>query len=214
MPAKVNGTAVYGIDVRPPGVKIATLVQSPVFGGRVKSVNDAVGQARQRRATDRAAGRCRRDRGRPYGRCEERPRGACDRMGRRSARQARHRRDRGRIRKSDAQFRRGGTEHRGRRQGDGERGHQGRGDLPGSVPRARDDGADELHRPRPQGRLRDLGRQPGHRSLPSGSGEGHEPAAGQGRGPQPSDRRRLRPATGERWCRSRRPDRACRWTVP
>jgi isoquinoline 1-oxidoreductase beta subunit len=35
-PAKVNGTAVYGIDVRPPGVKIATLAQSPVFGGRVK----------------------------------------------------------------------------------------------------------------------------------------------------------------------------------
>src|SRR6202008_754839 len=31
-PAKVNGTAVYGIDVRPRGVKIATLAQSPVFG--------------------------------------------------------------------------------------------------------------------------------------------------------------------------------------
>jgi isoquinoline 1-oxidoreductase beta subunit len=41
-PAKVNGTAIYGIDVRPPGVKIATLAQSPVFGGRVKSVDDAV----------------------------------------------------------------------------------------------------------------------------------------------------------------------------
>jgi isoquinoline 1-oxidoreductase beta subunit len=40
-PAKVNGKAVYGIDVRPPGVKIATLAQSPVFGGRVKSVDDA-----------------------------------------------------------------------------------------------------------------------------------------------------------------------------
>jgi isoquinoline 1-oxidoreductase subunit beta len=40
-PAKVNGTAVYGIDVRPPGVKIATLAQSPVFGGRVKRVDDA-----------------------------------------------------------------------------------------------------------------------------------------------------------------------------
>ena len=40
-PAKVNGTAVYGIDVRPPGVKIATLAQSPVFGGRLKSVDDA-----------------------------------------------------------------------------------------------------------------------------------------------------------------------------
>src|SRR5213596_2749847 len=40
-PSKVDGTAVYGIDARPPGVKIATLAQSPVFGGRVKSVDDA-----------------------------------------------------------------------------------------------------------------------------------------------------------------------------
>jgi isoquinoline 1-oxidoreductase beta subunit len=38
---KVNGTAVYGIDVHPPGVKIATLAQSPVFGGRLKSVDDS-----------------------------------------------------------------------------------------------------------------------------------------------------------------------------
>jgi len=44
-PSKVNGTAVYGIDARPPGVKIATLAQSPVFGGRVKSVNDAKAKA-------------------------------------------------------------------------------------------------------------------------------------------------------------------------
>jgi isoquinoline 1-oxidoreductase beta subunit len=44
-PAKVNGTAVYGIDVRPPGVKIATLAQSPVFGGRVKSVDDSKAKA-------------------------------------------------------------------------------------------------------------------------------------------------------------------------
>src|SRR4051794_36729629 len=44
-PAKVNGTAIYGIDVRPPGVKIATLAQSPVFGGRVKSVNDTAAKA-------------------------------------------------------------------------------------------------------------------------------------------------------------------------
>jgi isoquinoline 1-oxidoreductase beta subunit len=40
-PSKVNGTAIYGIDARPPGVNIATLAQSPVFGGRVKSVDDA-----------------------------------------------------------------------------------------------------------------------------------------------------------------------------
>ncbi len=44
-PAKVNGTAIYGIDVRPPGVKIATLAQSPTFGGRVKSVDDAAAKA-------------------------------------------------------------------------------------------------------------------------------------------------------------------------
>jgi isoquinoline 1-oxidoreductase beta subunit len=44
-PAKVNGTAVYGIDARPPGVKIATLAQSPVFGGRVKRVDDAAAKA-------------------------------------------------------------------------------------------------------------------------------------------------------------------------
>jgi isoquinoline 1-oxidoreductase subunit beta len=44
-PAKVDGTAIYGIDVRPPNVKIATLAQSPVFGGRVKSVDDAAAKA-------------------------------------------------------------------------------------------------------------------------------------------------------------------------
>ncbi len=44
-PAKVNGTAIYGIDARPPGVKFAALAQSPVFGGRVKSLDDAAGKA-------------------------------------------------------------------------------------------------------------------------------------------------------------------------
>jgi isoquinoline 1-oxidoreductase beta subunit len=44
-PAKVHGTAIYGIDVRPPGVKIATLAQSPVFSGRVRSVNDTAAKA-------------------------------------------------------------------------------------------------------------------------------------------------------------------------
>jgi isoquinoline 1-oxidoreductase beta subunit len=44
-PSKVNGTAVYGIDVRPPGVKIATLAQSPVFGGRVKNLDDTAAKA-------------------------------------------------------------------------------------------------------------------------------------------------------------------------
>jgi len=42
---KVNGTAIYGIDARPPGVKIATLAQSPVFGGRIKSIDDSAAMA-------------------------------------------------------------------------------------------------------------------------------------------------------------------------
>jgi isoquinoline 1-oxidoreductase beta subunit len=45
LPAKINGTAAFGIDARPPGVKIATLAQSPVFGGRVRNVDDAAAKA-------------------------------------------------------------------------------------------------------------------------------------------------------------------------
>ena len=44
-PAKVNGSAIYGIDVRLPGMKVATLAQSPVFGGRVKSLDDTAAKA-------------------------------------------------------------------------------------------------------------------------------------------------------------------------
>jgi isoquinoline 1-oxidoreductase beta subunit len=44
-PAKVNGTAIYGIDARPVGVKFATLAQSPVFGGRLKRVDDTAARA-------------------------------------------------------------------------------------------------------------------------------------------------------------------------
>src|SRR5262249_8953272 len=43
--AKRNGTAGYGIDARPPGVKIGTLAQSPAFGGRVKNVDDTAAKA-------------------------------------------------------------------------------------------------------------------------------------------------------------------------
>ena len=38
---KVNGTAVYGIDVKVPGMKIATVAASPVFGGTLASFDDA-----------------------------------------------------------------------------------------------------------------------------------------------------------------------------
>lgn len=44
-PSKIDGSAVYGIDVRLPGMKVATLAQSPVFGGRVRGVDDAAAKA-------------------------------------------------------------------------------------------------------------------------------------------------------------------------
>ncbi len=40
-PDKVNGKAIYGIDARPPGVRIATLASCPVFGGKVAHVDDS-----------------------------------------------------------------------------------------------------------------------------------------------------------------------------
>ena len=39
-PSKVNGTAVYGIDVRLPGMKIATVAASPVLGGKVAGLDE------------------------------------------------------------------------------------------------------------------------------------------------------------------------------
>ena len=40
-PHKVDGTAVFGIDARPDGVKFATLAQSPVFRGRLRNLDAA-----------------------------------------------------------------------------------------------------------------------------------------------------------------------------
>src|SRR6185369_315361 len=45
IPAKVNGTAQYGIDVRVPGMMTAAILQSPRFGGRLASVDAAPAMA-------------------------------------------------------------------------------------------------------------------------------------------------------------------------
>ncbi|MBS0395592.1 MAG: xanthine dehydrogenase family protein molybdopterin-binding subunit [Proteobacteria bacterium] len=43
-PSKVDGTAEFGIDVKLPGMKYAALAQSPVLGGKVKSVDSAAAE--------------------------------------------------------------------------------------------------------------------------------------------------------------------------
>jgi isoquinoline 1-oxidoreductase subunit beta len=44
-PAKVNGTAEFGIDVKLPGMVYASLAQCPVIGGKVKSFDGAKAKA-------------------------------------------------------------------------------------------------------------------------------------------------------------------------
>ncbi len=44
-PAKVNGTAIYGIDMKLPGLKIGTVSASPVRGGKLVSINEAAARA-------------------------------------------------------------------------------------------------------------------------------------------------------------------------
>jgi isoquinoline 1-oxidoreductase subunit beta len=156
-PAKVNGTAVYGIDVRPPGVKIATLAQSPVFGGRVKRVDDTAAKAVKGV--------------RQIARLDDAVAVVADHMGaaKKGLAALVIEWDNGPHAKltteavaseleQAAEFGGRCAEHRRCRQGHGERGHQGPGDLPPPVSRARDHGADELHGSCAQGRLRNLGR--------------------------------------------------------
>ena len=40
-PGKVDGTAQFGIDVRRPGMKVATVAACPVFGGRLAALDDS-----------------------------------------------------------------------------------------------------------------------------------------------------------------------------
>jgi isoquinoline 1-oxidoreductase beta subunit len=42
LPSKLNGTAVFGLDFRVPGMLYAAVKQSPVFGGQVKAFDKAV----------------------------------------------------------------------------------------------------------------------------------------------------------------------------
>src|SRR5215467_2359545 len=45
IPEKVNGSATFGMDVKLPGLLTARIARSAVFGGKVKSVNDAKAKA-------------------------------------------------------------------------------------------------------------------------------------------------------------------------
>lgn len=44
IPPKTDGTAVFGMDVRPPGMRYAAIAQCPVFGGKMKSFDASKAQ--------------------------------------------------------------------------------------------------------------------------------------------------------------------------
>ncbi|MFC7399833.1 molybdopterin cofactor-binding domain-containing protein [Chelatococcus sp. GCM10030263] len=44
-PAKVDGTAIFGIDIRLPDMKVAAVSACPVFGGKLKAVDDKAARA-------------------------------------------------------------------------------------------------------------------------------------------------------------------------
>ena len=44
-PAKVNGSAIYGLDFRIPGMKYAVLERCPIVGGKVSAVDDAAAKS-------------------------------------------------------------------------------------------------------------------------------------------------------------------------
>jgi len=64
-PDKVNGKAEYGIDVRLPGMKIATVARARA-GRQGCGTGRSQGHGHPRRATDRQPGRCGRRGGRPH----------------------------------------------------------------------------------------------------------------------------------------------------
>ena len=82
-PEKVDGTGIFGIDVKVPGMLTATILRSPVIGGKVSSVRRHSGKGRQRRAQCRAFGKRRRSRRGQLLGGEEGPRRAEGHVGRR-----------------------------------------------------------------------------------------------------------------------------------
>ena len=157
-PSKVDGTAIYGIDVKLRGLKIATLAQSPVFGGRLKSVDDAAAKTvkgvRQIVRLDDAVaivadhmGAAKKGLAALIIEWDNGPHATL------STEDIARDLEQGTLNPGAVAQNVGDVA-----EGNDEGRHQGRLYLPGSVSCPRDDGANELHRRCSQGPLRSLGR--------------------------------------------------------
>ena len=160
-PDKVNGRAEFGIDTKQPGMKVAAIAISPVFGGKPKSLDEAAARAvkgvRQVVRIDEAVavvadhmGAAKKGLAAAAIQWDDGPNAKVEQRGHRPP-------ARGGVKAA----RRGGTQRGRYREGAGQCGAAAGGRLSAPVPRPCGDGADELHRPSPQGWLRHLGRHPG-----------------------------------------------------
>ncbi len=145
---KLNGSKVYAIDVQLPGMLNAAIKDSPVFGGKVKSYDEAkiAGRPGVKKVVkvgrQRGRGRCRHLVARQVG-----ARRTADRLGRRR-RRVRLGRDHRRAPhgRSDGHRHQRRAPERRCAQGDRGSGQEGRGGLQHAVPFARLHGTDERHR--------------------------------------------------------------------
>ena len=195
-PSKVNGTALYGIDVRLPGMKIATVAASPVLGGKVAGLDEQKAMAIKGvhqvvKLDDVVAVVADHMWAAKQGlaalaiRWDDGPNGKIS-----TADVVKE------LEEASQETGSRGPEGRQRALRDGQAGAEDRGRLPGPLPGARRHGAAELHGPRAKGQLRGVGRLAGAGSSPRDRGRGHRPAAGEGRVPQLPAGRWVRPAPG------------------
>ena len=172
--AKSDGSARFGIDVRPPGLLFAAIRHCPMLGGSAGRGRCRAGAgARRRRArrsprpVRRLDGGARRRRPHVVARAARR-RGDQGRVAAAAGRRPRHRAGDGaprseRARRGDGRRRLCVPQPRRHRRRRGEGGASRRADLPRALPRARDDGADQLHRARRRRQGRGLGADAGAR---------------------------------------------------
>ena len=176
---KLNGSKVYAIDIKLPGMLNAAIKDTPVYGGKLKSVDEAkvakMPGVRKVVRVERQRGRRRR---RHLVAGEDRARRAADHLGRGRERQGIERHHRQASRDRPHRDRDQWRAARGRRAGGDRRcGEEDRGDLFDPVPLACLHGGDERHRAAHggQGRMLDADAEP--RSLARGAVVGIGPAA-------------------------------------
>ena len=194
---KTTGAMIYGADVKLPGMLNAAIKDCPVFGGKLKSYDEAkvMGMKGVKKVVRVSDSTCRRRRRYLVAR-QDRARCAADRLGRRRERQSLQRVDRQMAGRRPRQCAAGlHRQPERRRQGrDCRRRQEGRSGLQLSLPEPCAHGADERHGALYTGQMRGLVRYAERRS---GVRRHHGSVGTAGRkmrGAQAYPRRRLRPS--------------------